>query len=645
MWALSPETEGVSCGLGDSVADRLCRDPQLRSLKPADLARMLGTTEQKAQVGILRLAAMATGRPATGVRGMSFDQAIASRGRTTGRRSVEYAPDARGFEDSDDAAGGFATPSAPGLLEPGSTDPRVRSFTQAILDPNLVQKFGAEAVKQAGLSGLVPPPEDLDRVALFAPPPISGEWPGYTWLDTTKDGPRPDGSYREPTWADVQNAGSAIGRPDLNDLAVRSALGWWRAAYAMGPLPEDEQGVDDPRSDSYNWPDHGTNVFRRIYFWGFGKDGKLYQHMQLQKQDSFENFRIFNKWGQNLTFVWRDGKWIAGWDAGDWFTQNKRTIVAGLQLAVTAVIACLPFAGAAVAGVASALFGISQFGFSLGVSTAIAGAVAAQQAFIIGMSAIAKGDLGAAFKAFSDMAVQLGNVPITGDAKLIPPAFQEFVKNPAIQSLAKVVGAAGTGDPGVLMMKAAELGQVIVKVGQAEIYEARKLIPDHLRPWFDRAVREGGQALQRKVPWYAEGTHTLGMVIGTLSNPQTAGVHAPRGGLDVSIDDTNFTLAQLEKELADEKATYARVAITSYGLSHPSLLALIQQKIDEFNVRIAIKKQPFTAVDSRRISTGSQSLAQAAFAARSAPTAPKTTSGGAVAAPIAGGILALLFFL
>ena len=605
---------------------------------------MLGVTEREAQVGILRLASHAIGRPASNVRGMSFDQAIARRGQTTGRRVVEFAPDAQGF-DSPDAAGGFATPAAPGILPPGYTDPRVRSFTQAILDPNLVAIHGVEAVRQLGISGLVPPPEDLDRVALFAPPPINGAWSVFAWLDMTKEPPRADGSYRDPTWADVQSAGSVIGRPDLNDVAVRSSLAWWRQAYAAGPLPEDEQGIDDPRSDSYAWPSNRAdpNMYRRIFFWGYGKDGRLYKHMQLQKQDGFGNWRIFNKWGQNLTFVWNGSQWLAGWDAGDWFTQNKKAIISGVQLAVTAVVACIPFAGAAVAGIAATLFGVSQFGLSLGVTTAIAGAVAAQQTFMIGMQAIAKGDMGAAFKAFAEMAGDLGGIPITGDPKLIPTEFKEFASNPAIQSIAKVMAGAGTGDPSALMAKAAELGGVVVKVGQAEIIEARKLIPQEVRPFFDRAVREGGQALQRKVPWYAEGTHTLGMVMGTLANPQTAGVHAPR--VIQKVDDSNFTLAQLEKELADTIATYDRVAATAYGLSHPAFLAQYQQNIAELQVRIAIKKNPNIAV-SQGGGGATMTLAQAlAASSKPQPVSQVSTPSAKLAAPIAGGLLALLFFL
>lgn len=443
--------------------------------------------------------------------------------------------------------GGFSTPSAPTLISPGATDPRVRSFTRGVPDPALVEKYGFDAVTQLGAMGLVPPDDDLNRVALFAPPPL--DWPGaqFTWLDTTPEGPLPDGSYREPVWADVLRAGTAIGRPDLDALAVKSSIAWWRQAYALGPLPEDEQALDTPGSETWGWP--GTNIsntggpgvpetLRRIYWWGYGKDGKLYKHMQLQKNDFFGGFHIYNKWAQNLTFVWRPekGQWIAGWDFGDWFTQNKVEIVKGVQLAITAAMMCIPFAGAAVAAVGSILFGVSSFGLSLGVTTALTGAVAAQQAFVAGMVAIAKGDLGQAFKYFSNMVTDLGSIPVAGDAKLLPPEFQAFVNNPAIQAMAKTVAAAGAGDINSLVTKGAELAKAqAIKMGAAEIWQARALVPPNLKPWFDVAVAKGGAALEQraailgKAEWYASGVHDFGTTIGSMANPSTVlGIHAPR---------------------------------------------------------------------------------------------------------------------
>lgn len=439
--------------------------------------------------------------------------------------------------------GGFATPAKPGLLPPGYTDPRVRSFTKGVPDPALVAQYGFDAVTQIGVLGLVPVDEDLNRVAIFVPPPLN--WPGsqFTWLDTTPSGPLPDGSYREPTWADVQRAGTAIGRPDLDALAVKSSIAWWRQAYALGPLPEDEQELDVEGSETWNWPPgtegdtlSGPQMIRRIYFWGYGKDGKLYKHMQLQKGRS--TFAIYNKWGQDLTFVFRpeSGQWIAGWDFGDWFTQNKEAIVKGIQLAVTAAMMCIPFANAAVGVVGGLLFGATQYGLSLGTAAAIGAAVTAQQAFVAGMTAVAKGDLGEAFKYFSNMATSLAKVPVNGAPQILPAEFQQFVQNPAIQAMAKTVQAVGTGDINALVQKGAELAKAAaIKVGQEEVWQARALVPGNLKPWFDIAVAKGGAALAQRVDmlgkaaWYAAGVHDFGTTIGAMANPASVlGIRAPR---------------------------------------------------------------------------------------------------------------------
>jgi len=96
MWAQAPETDGVTCELEDPVARALCERPELRGLLPAELARELGVSAAAAQVGVLRLARQASGVRVM-LRGVSFDEAIASGGRMMGRNEVAYAPDARGL--------------------------------------------------------------------------------------------------------------------------------------------------------------------------------------------------------------------------------------------------------------------------------------------------------------------------------------------------------------------------------------------------------------------------------------------------------------------------------------------------------------------------------------------------------------------
>lgn len=412
-------------------------------------------------------------------------------------------------------AGGFATPAKPGLFEPGTTDPRTRSFTAAILDPALVAQYGEEQVKQLSYAGLVPPPEDLDRVALFAPPPIN--WPGgtFSWLDTTSDGPLPDGSYRDPTWQDVEKAGTKIGRPDLDALATRSSLAWWRHAYALGPLPDDTETVDLPGSSSYNWPEGDPsrwfqtvpNLRRDIYFWGFGKDGRLYKHLQVQKQDSNGVWHIFNQWGQDLTFVWQPEthQWIAGFDFGDWATQHKQDIISGLQIGMQIAMSVIPVVSAvnvAAGAIGATFFGVSQLGLSVSTQATLSAltlALSAQRAFIEAMTALAGGDFGQALSKFGLMAGNLSKMTI--DTSQVSQAFDKIAKSDAFKAYAKLVGAEQTTDVGILVNKGKEYvakvqalkakGDQILQGGTDAYKQARELLPEQLRGDFDRWVSEG----------------------------------------------------------------------------------------------------------------------------------------------------------
>jgi hypothetical protein len=302
---------------------------------------------------------------------------------------------------------------------------------------------------------------------------------------------------------------------------------------------------------------------------------------------------------------------------------------------------------------ASVLFGVTNFGLSIGMAAAISSAVAAQQAFIAGCVAIAKGDLGAAFKYFSELGSDLGNVPITGDAKEIAKSFSDLVSQSGVKALAQVVAEAGTGDITALVSKAALLGGVALPVGSKEIFETRALIPEQLRPWYDRAVKEGGAALARSVPWYAQGTHMLGVVMGTLQNPNSAGIHAPRGhgGVGVAVQKPldQMTVAELQATLANANANYARIAQTIYAKTHPAFLAAYEAEIAKIKVALDVKLHPYVLAGQGG-GGGTMSLTQALAASKKSATSPGSPApASALAEPVApvvaGGILALLFFL
>lgn len=98
MWAQVPDTEGASCECGDPVREALCRDPSLRALPPAELARALGLPVMQVQRSVLEMAAQLSGRKIFGG-GISFDEALSLGGQPTSRQPIVMAPEARGLED------------------------------------------------------------------------------------------------------------------------------------------------------------------------------------------------------------------------------------------------------------------------------------------------------------------------------------------------------------------------------------------------------------------------------------------------------------------------------------------------------------------------------------------------------------------
>lgn len=114
MWAVAPETEGVSCGFGDPIEDALCKRPELRGLRPRDLAQALGVTPAKAQIAILEVAAKATGKRIT-FEGVSLDEALGQSGGSAPPTSLRYSEDAGGLFDTIAKAVSDVLPLAIGL--------------------------------------------------------------------------------------------------------------------------------------------------------------------------------------------------------------------------------------------------------------------------------------------------------------------------------------------------------------------------------------------------------------------------------------------------------------------------------------------------------------------------------------------------
>lgn len=98
MWATAPETHGVACDVSHPVSQALCKYPELRGLKPGELAKALRVTPAQAQMGILIFAGNATGTRIT-FEGISADDAMSQSGRAAPKTSLRFSSDAGSFDD------------------------------------------------------------------------------------------------------------------------------------------------------------------------------------------------------------------------------------------------------------------------------------------------------------------------------------------------------------------------------------------------------------------------------------------------------------------------------------------------------------------------------------------------------------------
>jgi len=105
---VAPETEGVACGVDDPIEEAMCKHPELRGLKPLELAKVLRVSPAKAQIAILNLAARTTKQRIV-FQGISFDEAISRAGRSAPKSDLRFSEDAAGFGGASAAMSGVAT--------------------------------------------------------------------------------------------------------------------------------------------------------------------------------------------------------------------------------------------------------------------------------------------------------------------------------------------------------------------------------------------------------------------------------------------------------------------------------------------------------------------------------------------------------
>ena len=462
-----------------------------------------------------------------------------------------------------------------GLLPPGYQDVRTRIFTFDGGDPVLAQ----------------PRDEDLNRIALFAPI-FPGYWDGVSPVDFKARGSNyglfmnalaaggggyDDGIWAEKRWINnvlTDSPGFIVDPPwnwgtveRLGPDGPKLALAWWRQALALGGLPEDEEFFTGPSHPAYDWPTKGSNQARQIYFWRFDNDesgkaptGKLKKVMQLQKFDVTDgHWRVFNKWGHDLTFEWDPTKeqWTAGFDFGRWWVDHRGDIANAVTFA------------------ASALITVLSFGTGAGVGAAIGAALAAQSACIEGMKKLVSGDIGGAWGSFQKMAGNLSQIPISADGAMqIPKELTNLIANDAFKEFSKVVAFANTTDPSKLIRKAWELGgagklftevnpltKEIERVAATKVMgQAKALIEPQLRAFFNKGSIESLAADfgRGTIPWYAQSAFDFGA---TMSSAAVAS----------TLTDVQLSIVETPASVRDRLITRIRNLQKKYGISHLEL--------------------------------------------------------------------------
>jgi hypothetical protein len=390
--------------------------------------------------------------------------------------------------------GGFFG-SNPSLLPAGVTQPEERSFDAAmewgdVVDiPNFLEVYGLtpQDLEKLNELDMWPPPQDLDRIAKWARPAWSS-------------------AFAPPSWNAVLEQNKA---PYLNRVA---ALKLWKQAHDLGALNEDAQG-ESPPGATRDWPDAGKNDERRIYVWSFDDvrdpHTRVRKAMQIQKFDQAKGeWRIFNQWGQDLTFEWKPDKqkWEAGFNLGDWLSQHASEVLTGIQIAFWALATAVSFGAAGPAGAAAA-----------GVTSSL------QQAAVKGMEGLRDGDVNKLLSAIKDMQQQAGKLadnPLFAKADL-SPALKSFVESKGAKFLADAFGSAKSVALPDLVSRAHELFKSLGLSKDAfkqEIANVRaQLVPPWLRTWFDKGVSAGIQAptFRGAIPWYGQPFYDVGAVYGS----------------------------------------------------------------------------------------------------------------------------------
>jgi hypothetical protein len=311
------------------------------------------------------------------------------------------------------------------------------------------------------------------------------------------------------------------------------------AYYANGPLPEDQIGQ---LGTAPNWPQQGDNLEQKVFSWAaktIGWDNyvrhyELRKVLQVQKWSNAQNkWVVYNQWGQDLTYNQDPitGVWSAGADVGTWLNAHGAEIFAVYNVVFTAIAAMTGY-GAVIGGLQAsmkALANVAAKGDWNQIVKAIGG-VASAMANLPGVAEFGDALLKAGGSVISDVFVGAVSKDVITVVMSAESKVEKIVdKTKELMQIAETNLAAlrqagippAAWPPGVLRT----VGTI-----EADIKGVREnFTPDHLKPWFDKAVAKGRAALANNlfnpghpVPYYAQGIWDQGLTLGTMVNVRHA---------------------------------------------------------------------------------------------------------------------------
>lgn len=426
----------------------------------------------------------------------------------------------------------------PRLLPPGWCDPRLRVF---VSDP--------------------PSADDLDRIALLSSTGshddalkglggvASDEY--LEFLGYVSDGEQwndPTNPNREPrTWfGKTTTEWPALRMWDRVPEYLRPfVLSRWRQMRALGALPEDML-TDKPDREWDNWPNAGDHLTRMIFFWNFqvwdvAFSEKVYACLQVQKWDPDANdkaggWRIFNKWGQDLTYRLdtEKGEWSTGFDAGLWVESHTNEIFTVVQLVMTALSIAVTLGASAPGMIASNL-------------ATLAAMQAAQRGAIEGLQKLQKGDEEGAAASFLQAGASLAsNAPIADAFGKVAAGVGKLKIVEMLKPFTQLAERAGSFDLGKLVATAKEYGATLAAVTPETLKAAWTQIPPTTFQWFKWGNAAGilgtAEDLRAKVPWYATSAFDLAASLGTVQQAQLEASRALQASSLIASRDPGATM-------------------------------------------------------------------------------------------------------